>query len=84
MFGSIQHALRQLGASISEWRERERALNELSALDDRTLADIGLRRTDIPFIVKGTAEHAQEAGRAAPAEARPAANSNATPPRRVA
>ena len=67
MLGSIQHAFRQLGASINEWRERERALNELSALDDRTLADIGLRRTDIPFVVKGTAGHAQEAGRAAPA-----------------
>jgi uncharacterized protein YjiS (DUF1127 family) len=83
MFGSIQHAFRQLGASISEWRERERARNELSALDDRTLADIGIRRTDIPFILKGSAEHVEEAGRTVPAEARPAANTNAAS-RRVA
>jgi len=33
------------------WRERERAYAELTALDDRTLADLGLRRGDIPFVV---------------------------------
>ncbi len=33
------------------WRERERAFAELSALDDRTLADLGLRRSDIPYVV---------------------------------
>ena len=29
------------------WQERRRACGELMALDDRLLADIGLRRTDI-------------------------------------
>ena len=36
---------------FTAWRERERAFAELSALDDRTLADLGLRRADIPFVV---------------------------------
>jgi len=36
---------------FNTWRERERAFAELNALDDRTLADLGLRRADIPFVV---------------------------------
>jgi len=32
------------------WWQRRRAYGELTALDDRLLADIGLRRTDIPAI----------------------------------
>jgi uncharacterized protein YjiS (DUF1127 family) len=49
------------------WQERQRVLNELYAMDDRSLADIGLRRGDIPFIV--TAQPA-------PADARPALAAN--------
>jgi uncharacterized protein YjiS (DUF1127 family) len=33
------------------WRRRERAAAELYAVDSRTLADIGVRRADIPFIL---------------------------------
>ena len=33
------------------WRSRERAYRELSALDDRSLADIGLARSEIPYIL---------------------------------
>jgi uncharacterized protein YjiS (DUF1127 family) len=36
----------------ARWRS-QRALSELSALDDYTLADIGLTRADIPYIVMG-------------------------------
>jgi uncharacterized protein YjiS (DUF1127 family) len=36
---------------FTAWRERERAFAELSALDDHTLADLGLRRSDIPMVV---------------------------------
>jgi uncharacterized protein YjiS (DUF1127 family) len=43
--------LSALGDRFTAWRERERAFAELSALDDRTLADLGLRRSDIPFVV---------------------------------
>jgi uncharacterized protein YjiS (DUF1127 family) len=45
-----------LGALVSrfaEWRRREAARAELQSLDDRTLADIGLRRSDIPFVLDG-------------------------------
>ena len=37
----------------SGWRARQRAYGELMALDDRSLSDIGIRRSDIPAIVEG-------------------------------
>ena len=40
-----------IGQRFTAWRERERAFAELSALDDHTLADLGLRRSDIPMVV---------------------------------
>ena len=33
------------------WRRRERDAAELYAADEHTLADLGLRRIDIPFVV---------------------------------
>ena len=36
---------------FENWRARERAFRELSSLDDRSLADIGLARADIPFVI---------------------------------
>jgi uncharacterized protein YjiS (DUF1127 family) len=41
----------QIGGRFQAWRERQRAVAELSSLDDRALADIGLRRGDIPYIL---------------------------------
>ena len=38
----------------ADWRRRRRSYGELMALDDRLLADIGLRRTDIPAIFHET------------------------------
>jgi uncharacterized protein YjiS (DUF1127 family) len=35
------------------WRARQRAYGELMALDDRSLADIGIHRSQIPVIVEG-------------------------------
>ena len=43
------------------WRKRQRAYGELMALDDRSLADIGIRRSDIPAIVEGFREKAAHA-----------------------
>ena len=37
----------------SGWQQRRRAYGELMGLDDRLLADIGLRRTDVPAIFHG-------------------------------
>jgi uncharacterized protein YjiS (DUF1127 family) len=44
-----------LVAKLRGWQERQRVLNELYAMDDRALADIGLARGDIPYVVKGIA-----------------------------
>jgi uncharacterized protein YjiS (DUF1127 family) len=41
--------------AISAWRRRERAYAELMALDDRSLADIGVRRSQIRALVEGAA-----------------------------
>jgi len=38
--------------SFSEWRRRAHAFDELMALDDRSLADIGIHRSQIPGIVE--------------------------------
>jgi uncharacterized protein YjiS (DUF1127 family) len=35
------------------WQDRRRAYDELMALDDRSLADIGIRRSEIPAIIEG-------------------------------
>jgi uncharacterized protein YjiS (DUF1127 family) len=43
-------------AAIASWRQKRRAYDELMALDDRSLADIGLHRSQIPAIVEGMHE----------------------------
>jgi uncharacterized protein YjiS (DUF1127 family) len=43
------------GKAFSAWRRRERAYAELMALDDRSLADIGVRRSQIRALVEGDA-----------------------------
>ncbi len=39
--------------ALARWRQRQRAYGELMALDDRSLADIGIHRSQIPAIVEG-------------------------------
>ena len=41
------------GRAFATWLERRRAIRELSALDDRTLRDIGLNRAEIEAAVEG-------------------------------
>ena len=41
---------------LADWRRRQRAYGELMALDDHSLADIGIRRSEIPAIVEGLHE----------------------------
>jgi uncharacterized protein YjiS (DUF1127 family) len=46
-------------SAIARWRQRQRAYGELMALDDRALADIGIRREQIRAIVDGYHEAAR-------------------------
>ena len=39
--------------AFARWREQQRAYAELIALDDRSLADIGIHRSQIPSLVEG-------------------------------
>jgi uncharacterized protein YjiS (DUF1127 family) len=41
------------------WRDRQRAYDELMALDDRSLADIGMHRSQIPAMVEAMYQDAQ-------------------------
>lgn len=39
--------------AMARRRQRQRAYEELTALDDRSLADIGIHRSQIPALVEG-------------------------------
>ena len=39
--------------AVAQRQRRRRAMDELMALDDRSLADIGIHRTQIPGVVEG-------------------------------
>lgn len=41
------------GRRFSDWHRRQQAYAELMALDDHSLADIGLRRSQIASLVEG-------------------------------
>ena len=55
--------------AIAQWQRRQRAYHELMALDDRSLADIGIHRSQIPAILEGKRLAAASAPDAAPARA---------------
>jgi uncharacterized protein YjiS (DUF1127 family) len=67
----LRSGVRAVLAAYRAWRARERAAEELYTLDDRALADLGLSRAEIPFILAyGAPErgpHAEEAGLPLPA-----------------
>jgi uncharacterized protein YjiS (DUF1127 family) len=48
---SLAVALHPLRDRVEAWRERRNAAKELYGLDDRTLAELGLRRSEIPFVI---------------------------------
>ncbi|MBV8507981.1 MAG: DUF1127 domain-containing protein [Alphaproteobacteria bacterium] len=50
---SVVNLLISAGRRFSGWRRRQQAYAELMALDDRSLADIGLRRSQIAGLVEG-------------------------------
>ncbi|HYZ40952.1 MAG TPA: DUF1127 domain-containing protein [Stellaceae bacterium] len=47
---ALSDAGNQVIATVREWRRRARERAELAALDERTLHDIGLTRTDAEFL----------------------------------
>ena len=51
--GNLGH---ELAASLAGWRRRQRAYAELYSLDDRSLADIGITRSEIPYVLSHAAE----------------------------
>ena len=57
----VEHSLDAWAA----WRQHQRAINELYALDDRALADIGISRAEIPFVLSRSSTN----GRFIPANA---------------
>jgi uncharacterized protein YjiS (DUF1127 family) len=50
MLKFIAATLHYLKAAYMDWRRRQAAYEELSSLDDRSLADIGIARSDIPYL----------------------------------
>jgi uncharacterized protein YjiS (DUF1127 family) len=49
--------------AFAEWRRKQQAYAELMSLDDRSLADIGIRRSEIPAIVEGYHEASPQKAR---------------------
>ena len=49
MLNLISNLLHHLAASMAKRRNLRRAYAELSALDDRSLADIGISRSEIAY-----------------------------------
>jgi len=52
MLNFMGKLLNGLTATLVEWRQRQRAYAELSSLDDRSLADIGIHRSQISGLVE--------------------------------
>jgi uncharacterized protein YjiS (DUF1127 family) len=46
LLSGVQH----LKSAYGNWRRRQAAYEELNSLDDRSLADIGITRSDIPYL----------------------------------
>lgn len=63
--GTLGH---ELAASLAGWHRRRRAYAELYALDDRSLADIGITRSEIPYVLSRAAQTRRPRSAEAPAE----------------
>ena len=57
----IANLIASAGHALADWRQKHQAYNELMALDDRSLADIGIHRSQIPALVEGN-EAAEKTG----------------------
>ena len=59
---SVLSLLNSAREAFADWRRRERAYAELMALDDHSLADIGVSRPDIRAICEGSYPSASSRG----------------------
>jgi uncharacterized protein YjiS (DUF1127 family) len=51
------------GRAFADWRRRQRAYEELMALDDHCLADLGIQRSGInAYLARGRYDRAEDAG----------------------
>jgi len=55
MFTNI---LKGLARYYADWQRRQRAAEELYALDERSLADLGITRSEIPYVLARAPEPA--------------------------
>ena len=51
---SVLNLMTSAWEAVADWRRRQHAYNGLMALDDHSLADIGIRRSDIRDICEGS------------------------------
>jgi uncharacterized protein YjiS (DUF1127 family) len=51
MLNVLGNLLHGLSTGLADWRQRNRAYAELAALDDRSLADMGITRSEIPYVI---------------------------------
>src|SRR3974377_660372 len=51
---SVLNLLNSVREAFADWRRREHSYAEMMALDDHSLADIGIRRSDIRAICEGS------------------------------
>jgi len=76
---AVRDRLAELWSAYQAYRERRRTYAELTALDDAALRDIGISRSDIPAIARGTWRPARGEASARPAGA---AQADGAPERR--
>jgi uncharacterized protein YjiS (DUF1127 family) len=61
MLSIVLSGLQQTKEVYANWRRRQAAYDELSSLDDRSLADIGITRSDIPYLFSRDVKDAAKA-----------------------
>jgi uncharacterized protein YjiS (DUF1127 family) len=61
MLSILLSSLQNVRAAYLDWRRRQVAYDELNSLDDRSLADIGISRSDIPYLFSRDIQDAAKA-----------------------
>ncbi|MSP49199.1 MAG: DUF1127 domain-containing protein [Alphaproteobacteria bacterium] len=59
----LGYGLKKLAHAVESWRQRRATYGELSQLDDRLLADIGIQRADIQVIAAASTDRRVGSGR---------------------